>query len=204
MAEHRDEKGNRPLPHQVRRPRLTASEKNAQKNQATGMKALQTKGAKFRADTENCNNPSCSCWHPPVCLNYKSETGCKFGNKCDFRHVEADKKPSRKSKKGGAKGPVALLKESTQLCCVSQDSFRQNLFYVKKENWTKSHRQILQKHLAQNENSGRKGSIAYELFKRSLCKLFKSVNLMSVVLARQNSRTDHMRGPCNKKDAPAE
>ena len=51
VSEVRDEKDSRPLPHQIPRPRLTAREKNPQKNQATEMKALQTKGAKFRADT---------------------------------------------------------------------------------------------------------------------------------------------------------
>ena len=45
VAVVRDEKDDCPLPHQIRRPRLTA-------NQATEMKALQTKAAKFRADTE--------------------------------------------------------------------------------------------------------------------------------------------------------
>ena len=39
-----------------------------------------------------------------------------------FRHIEAEEKPSKKSKKGSAKGSVALLKDSTQLVCVSQDS----------------------------------------------------------------------------------
>ena len=34
-------------------------------------------------------------------------------------------------------------------------------------------------------------------------ELSKSVRLMSVVLARQNSRKDHMRRLCTKKDAPA-
>ena len=37
-------------------------------------------------------------------------------------HVEAEKKPSKKSKKCGAKGSVASLKESIQLGCASQDS----------------------------------------------------------------------------------
>ena len=45
----RGKKDDRPLPHQVRRPRLTAREKNPQKHQTTKRKALQTKGAKFRA-----------------------------------------------------------------------------------------------------------------------------------------------------------
>ena len=71
----------------------------------------------------NCNNPSCSSWYPPVCQNYKSEKGCMYGDICHFRHVEAEEKPSKKSKKGGAKGSIALLKESTQLGCVSQDSY---------------------------------------------------------------------------------
>ena len=53
----------------------------------------------------------------------RSESGCKYGDKCHFRHLEADGQPSNKSKKGGAKGPVALLKESIQLGCVSQDSY---------------------------------------------------------------------------------
>ena len=35
---------------------------------------------------------------------------------------EAEEKPSKKSKKGAAKGSVALLKDSIQLGCVSQDS----------------------------------------------------------------------------------
>ena len=35
-------------------------------------------------------------------------------------------------------------------------------------------------------------------------ELSKSANLMSVVIARQNSGKDHMRRPCTKKDAPAE
>ena len=33
--------------------------------------------------------------------------------------------------------------------------------------------------------------------------LSKSARLMKVVLARQNSRTDHKREPCTKKDALA-
>ena len=62
-------------------------------------------------------------WHPPVCQNYKSETGCKFGRTCFFRHVEAEGKPYKKSKKGGAKGSAAILKEFLQLGCASQDSY---------------------------------------------------------------------------------
>ena len=42
---------------------------------------------------------------------------------CRFRPVEADGQHNKKSKKKGVKGSVASLKESTQLGCVSQDSY---------------------------------------------------------------------------------
>ena len=58
-----------------------------------------------------------------------------------------------------------------------------------------THRQILQRHLAPNKNSGKKGP------SRGIVP--KSVHLMSVVFTRQNSRTDHMRRPWPKNDAPA-
>ena len=32
-----------------------------------------------------------------------------YGNRCHFRDVEAEEKPNQKSKKGGAKGSVALF-----------------------------------------------------------------------------------------------
>ena len=119
----RDEKDNRPLPHQVRRPSLTAREKHPQTQPATEMKALRTKGAKFRAVTNIVKKQSCNFGHRPECQNYKSEAGCNFGRTCFFRYVEDEEMSSKKSKKGGAKGSVAIMKESAQLGCVSQDSY---------------------------------------------------------------------------------
>ena len=113
-AKVRDEKDDRPLPQPIQKQRLTVKK-------ATERKVL-TQIVKIRhADSGTLS----------VCLNYKSEKGCVHGDKCHFRHVEADEKPSKKSKKGGAKGSVALLKESTQLGCVSQDSYpRKHLMSV--------------------------------------------------------------------------
>ena len=73
-----------------------------------------------------CKNPSCKFWHPPVFRKYKSEEGCVHGDKCHL--------PSKKSRKSGAKGPVAIVKEFTQLDCVSPDSYPRNLFCVNLEN----------------------------------------------------------------------
>ena len=55
------------------------------------------------------------------------ESGCTYGDKCRFRHVEADGQPSKKSKKRGVKGSVATSKGSVQLCCLSQDSHPRKL-----------------------------------------------------------------------------
>ena len=33
-----------------------------------------------------CTKLPCDYWHPPECQFYKSESGCKFGNKCSFPH----------------------------------------------------------------------------------------------------------------------
>ena len=54
-----------------------------------------------------------------MCQNFKSEEGCVHGDKCQFRQVEAEGKPNKKSKKGRAKGSFAILKESIQLRCAS-------------------------------------------------------------------------------------
>ena len=110
------EKDDRLLPHPIRRQGRLAVKK------ATKRKVL-TREVRFCVDFLEKYNPSCKFWHLPVCQNYKSEKGCICGDKCHFRHVEAEEKPKQKSKKGGAKGSVAILKESTQFVCVSQDSY---------------------------------------------------------------------------------
>ena len=67
-----------------------------------------------------CTEPSCDLWHPPVSLNHKSESRCKYGDYRQFRHTEAGGQPRQKSKKSGGKGSVAVFKETIQLGCVSK------------------------------------------------------------------------------------
>ena len=71
----------------------------------------------------------------PVCLNCKSESGCKCGDRCLFRRTEADGQPSKESKKSGGNGSVASLKENIQTGCVSQCVLRKSLFCGKLESW---------------------------------------------------------------------
>ena len=131
-----------------------------------------------------------------MCQNYKSETGCICGEKCRFRHVEAEERPSKKTKKGGAKGSVALSKESPKLGRVSQDSYPRKSFL-------REERRLGSKHAVNfSKSTWHQRKIRERRVHRE--ESFKSVNLMSVVLARQNSGKDHMRRPCTKKDALAE
>ena len=159
VAEFTDEMDNCPRPHQIRRPRLTEREKNPQRFRQHGWKLFRQQG-KISCRYSNCNNPSCNYWHPPVCQNCKSQTGCNYGNKCYCRHVEAGEKPSKKSKKGGAKDQLLNWRSLYNWIVRLKIPIRENLFYGKKENWD----QIAPKNCPQTpgskKNSGKKGSIA--------------------------------------------
>ena len=52
---------------------------------------------------------------------YKSENGCRFGEKCSYAHRQVEERPSKKSKTNGDKSAVAILKNTRQLGCVCQD-----------------------------------------------------------------------------------
>ena len=46
-----------------------------------------------------CTNSFREKWHPPECLFYKTEKGCRFGEKCSYAHRQVDEQPSKRSKK---------------------------------------------------------------------------------------------------------
>ena len=68
-----------------------------------------------------CTNSFCEKWHPPDCLFYKSENGCRFWEKCFYAHRQVEEQPCKRSKKNGDKSAVAMLKITRQLGCVFQD-----------------------------------------------------------------------------------
>ena len=43
-----------------------------------------------------CTTPFCEKRHPPECLFYKFEKGCRFGEKCSYAHRQVDEQPSKK------------------------------------------------------------------------------------------------------------
>ena len=87
------------------------------------------------------------------------------GDKCHFRHFEAEGKSKNKSNKGVAKGSVAMLKESTQLGRVSKILIQENLFYVNLECWDQSTPSNSPKAPDTEKKTGKKGSIARDYAK---------------------------------------
>ena len=92
VAKVRDEKDDRLLLHTLQWQNRLTEKKATKKN-------ILTREVRFCVDILDCNHPSCKFWHLPVCLNYKSEKGCVYGDKCRFRHTEEYVKPNKKSKK---------------------------------------------------------------------------------------------------------
>ena len=188
-------KGRSSAPAPNSKAKTDEGEEKSSKTSGNREESSSDKGNNIPCPYKNCTNPSCKFWHPPVCQNHKSETGCKYGRKCFFRHVDADEKPIKKSKKDGAKGSVALLKESALLGCVSQDSYPRKS--VLGERGKFGSRRAVKSSNRTCHKTNLKERVIHE-------ELSQILNRMSVVLARQNSRKDHMRRPCTKKDAPAE
>ena len=62
-----------------------------------------------------CTESPCDLWHPPVCLNHKSEPGCKYRDKCHFRHTEVGGQPSKKSKKSDGKRISGIIERDDSI-----------------------------------------------------------------------------------------
>ena len=67
--------------------------------------------ARITSNKGTCTNSFGEKWHFPECLFYKSESGCRFGEKCSYAHRQLEEQPSKRSKKNGDKSAVAMLKK---------------------------------------------------------------------------------------------
>ena len=103
-------------------------------------------------------------WHAPVCQNYKTESGCKFGDKCAFLCTESMTiSPKKKNGQIGGEGSVAMLKKSKQLGCVFQDveppEFNSISRKGPKSLGPKRSVQFSKKKITPRENSGNQSSV---------------------------------------------
>ena len=92
--------------------------------------------------TELAITHSVKRWHPPECLFYKTKSGCRFGGKCSYAHLQVDEQPckgpnrmmtkshdrtgqpvvNRDTRHSQGHGPVVCSSSSRrQLGCVFQD-----------------------------------------------------------------------------------
>ena len=65
------------------------------KNEGNRGTSSSDKGSRIPCRFTNVKKPVMCFRHPPVCQNYKSNTGCRY--KCHFRYAEAEEKPNKKS-----------------------------------------------------------------------------------------------------------
>ena len=125
----------------------------------------------------------------PYVKKYKSESGCKFGM---FRHTEADGQPSEVVEEDQLLYWRSLYNWVVYLKIL----IRENIFHVNLENFEQNTPSNSPK------APGTKKKFGKEMVHREV--LPENVRLMSVVLARRNSRKDHVRRRRAEKDAPAE
>ena len=96
---------------------MQQSERNASRTRSP--RGRSPSGIMFRLPCKDylkgtCTNSFCEKRHPPVCLFYKSENGCRFEEKCSCAHRRVEEQPGKRSKKNGDKSAVAMLKRHEQ------------------------------------------------------------------------------------------
>ena len=129
----RDEKDDRLPSHQIWRPRLTKEEKNPQTHPATERKALQTKGAKFRAVTFFWKKKKKKRHSSPCVKTTSLRPDANLEE-----HVSSDMLRLRKSqqelKKRWCESISCIIEGVYTIRLYLKILIRQILFYVKKEN----------------------------------------------------------------------
>ena len=111
---------NAPLPEPpTQRGRSASREKNLRGQSPSGKFARQPCRDYLKGI---CTKSPCDYWHLPECQFFKSESGCKFGDKCSFAHRQVEGQPGRKPNKDDDRSAVAVLKDVRQLGCVFQDT----------------------------------------------------------------------------------
>ena len=62
-----------------------------------------------------CTNSFCEKWHPPECLFYKSENGCRFAEKRSYAQRQVEEQPRKRSKKNGDKKCSGFFEDYTTI-----------------------------------------------------------------------------------------
>ena len=160
------------------------------------MKALQTKGARFCANTEIVILRHVVSGILPYVKATSLRLDAHLATSANFDMLRQMRSPAKSQRKLVRKDQLLYWRSLYNWVVYLKVLIRENLLcHVNKEDW------------GQNTPSnfprarGTKKKIGKERVHREV--LSQSVRLMSVVFARRNSRKDHMRKPWTQNDAPA-
>ena len=86
-------------------PNSSTRQNEGNASRTTSSRSRSPSGRMFRLPCKDylkgtCTNSFCEKWHPPVCLFYKSENGCRFGEKCSYAHRQVEEQPSKRQQLG--------------------------------------------------------------------------------------------------------
>ena len=154
----RDKKDNRPLLHHKRRHRLM--ERYPQKSSGRrGEKVLREQEARFLCRYLlrcKCTSPSCNHWHPPLCLTQDAH----MAKSADSDALRLMGSPAKSQRKVVQRISCDIEQVFSIWLCVSRFSSEKIYSTERRKIGIKSHRQIVQGHVAPHKNSGKKGFIA--------------------------------------------
>ena len=102
----------------------------------------------------------CDFWHPSVHLDHKSESGCKYGDKCKFLNTEAGEQPSKKLKERWRKRNGGFVERDSSIWLCLMKAFRERRCCGKIENWDQITQSSSPNLDASRKISGKEWSIA--------------------------------------------
>ena len=91
------------------------------------------KRSKIPCRWRNCTNPSCGCWHPPVCQNCKTEIGCNYEYKSIFDTLSLKRGSVRSRRKGVRKDQLLYCRNLYDCIVYLRILIQGSLFHEKKD-----------------------------------------------------------------------
>ena len=109
----------------TQRVRSASRKKSLRGSSSSGKFARQTCRDYIKG---KCTKSPCDYWHPPECQFHKTESGCRFGDKCSFAHRQVEGQPNKIPKKDGDKSAVAFCKVHDSWVAYFRTQSRRNLY----------------------------------------------------------------------------
>ena len=83
----------------------------------------------------SCANPSCDCWHPPVCQNYKSVSGCNHVENADSDTLRLTSSPVKSRRESVGKDQLLNQTSPYYMFVYLKILIREHLLYGRAGHW---------------------------------------------------------------------